>query len=77
MKYPDMHKKLMFINPHPSWGGGKFSKKSFLLGLNDFPDLQRTLKFGNPQIGKGWGQFIKIFVLDIALICSLDPNSLC
>ena len=30
--------------------------------------------FDNLQIGTDWEQFTNIFVLDIVLICVLDPN---
>ena len=77
MKYQDLHAKVMFINPHSSWGGkGWWSIfiEIIVLGIEwKCPNLYRKVMFVNLQIGKSWGQFTKISVLHIALFCALGP----
>ena len=70
MTYPDMHKKVMFANPHSScvWrrgGTGRSVYKNTLFAMKEMKDLDLyiILMFTNLllALGYGKGQFSKTF----------------
>ena len=72
MKYPDLHRKVMFTKPkHHGLG---FQGKHFCEEFNEMVGTYRKLIFDNFPIGNGWGQFTKIFVFDVTFLMHWTPT---